>query len=147
MQGIKFLVELNAIPFGGCEVVLGTQWPSTLGDIKWDFKLLTMQFTYSGKQVMLRGVQPEKSTFQEGVKFFTNGATKGLILHISTPVLSSMPLTQLAEPLQQLLEEYSQVFETPIGLPPLIGHEHKIILKESSPPVCKQPYRYPFPKI
>ena len=47
MQGIKFMVELHVIPFGGCEVVLGTQWMSTLGGIKWDFKLLTMQFTYS----------------------------------------------------------------------------------------------------
>ena len=28
-------------------MVLGTQWLSTLGVIKWDFKLLTMQFTYS----------------------------------------------------------------------------------------------------
>ena len=55
MQGIKFMVELNAIPFWGCEVVLGTQWLCTLGVIKWDFKLLTMQFTYSGKQVMLKG--------------------------------------------------------------------------------------------
>lgn len=47
MQGIKFMVELNVIPFGGCEVVLGTQRLSTLGVIKWDFKLLAMQFTYS----------------------------------------------------------------------------------------------------
>ena len=32
----------------------------------------------------------------------------------------------------------------PKGLPPLRGHEHQIILKEGSSPVCERPYRYLF---
>ena len=31
-----------------------------------------------------------------------------------------------------LLQEFSQVFETPTELPPLRGHEHSIMLKEGA---------------
>ena len=47
---------------------------------------------------------------------------------------------------ETLLQEFSQVFETPIALPPLRGHEHSITLKEGAQPVCQRPYRYPFYK-
>ena len=47
---------------------------------------------------------------------------------------------------ETLLQEFCQVFETPIALPPLRGHEHSITLKEGAQPVCQRPYRYPFYK-
>lgn len=43
-----------------------------------------------------------------------------------------------------LLQEFAKVFKVPVGLPPLRGHEHQIILNEGSPPICERPYRYPF---
>ena len=36
-QGQTFLMDLNVLPLGGCDVVLGTQWLYTLGLIQWDF--------------------------------------------------------------------------------------------------------------
>ena len=32
----------------------------------------------------------------------------------------------------------------PPSLPPLKNHEHSVILKEGSQPICERPYRYPF---
>ena len=49
IQGNKFVLDLNVLHLGGCAVVLGTQWISTLGAIIWNFKLLTMRFCYLGK--------------------------------------------------------------------------------------------------
>ena len=49
IQGNKFVLDLNVLHLGGCAVVLGTQWLSTLGAIIWNFKLLTMRFCYLGK--------------------------------------------------------------------------------------------------
>ena len=43
-----------------------------------------------------------------------------------------------------LLQEFSQIFETPAELPLLRGHKHSIILKEGAQLVCQSPHRYPF---
>ncbi|KAH9605981.1 hypothetical protein KSS87_012166 [Heliosperma pusillum] len=41
---------------GGCEMVLGVQWLSSLGPVVWDFDQLKMKFMYQGKRVVLRGI-------------------------------------------------------------------------------------------
>ena len=46
VQGQTFLVQLHVLPLGGCDVVFGTQWLSTLGVINWDFMNLSMEFKY-----------------------------------------------------------------------------------------------------
>ena len=83
------------------------------------------------------------SSFVDGKKFFNASVKRGLLLKIdgvdSTDVVSKLP----AE-VETLLQEFSQVFETPTELPPLRGHEHSITLKEGAQPVCQRPYRYPF---
>lgn len=47
LQGHDFLVQLHVLKMGGCDLVLGTHWLVTLGVNQWDFKLLTMSFTYA----------------------------------------------------------------------------------------------------
>lgn len=50
------------------------------------------------------------------------------------------PLQQQHDPLiEQLLNEFTLVFNTPSGLPPCRGHEHQIILKEGTAPICQRP--------
>ena len=56
LQGHRFVVDFNILHLGGCEVVLGKQWLSTLGVISWDFHLLIMRFLYLGKSVFLQGL-------------------------------------------------------------------------------------------
>ncbi|GJW67106.1 reverse transcriptase [Tanacetum coccineum] len=57
IQGQSYSCDAMLLPFGGCEMVLGVQWLSTLGDIKWNFKNLTMEFELMGKRIMLRGTK------------------------------------------------------------------------------------------
>ncbi|GMI70185.1 hypothetical protein HRI_000687800 [Hibiscus trionum] len=45
--------------------------------------------------------------------------------------------------LQQLLEEFAEVFREPQGLPPKRGHEHRIVLQDDFAVVKIRPYRYP----
>ncbi|GJZ35754.1 retrotransposable element Tf2 [Tanacetum coccineum] len=42
LQGIVFETDVMLFPLGGCEMVLGVQWLSTLGTIQWNFKDLVM---------------------------------------------------------------------------------------------------------
>ena len=44
------------IPLESCDMVLGVQWLSQLGTVKWNFKKLQMEFTYVGKVHTLSGM-------------------------------------------------------------------------------------------
>ena len=55
MQGQEFEEDVLVLPIGGCEVVLGMQWLSTLGEVKWNFAELRMEFLQKGKKMVLRG--------------------------------------------------------------------------------------------
>ncbi|GKE32336.1 reverse transcriptase [Tanacetum coccineum] len=46
LQGQIFKSDVMLLPLGGCDMVLGVQWLSTLGDIKWNFHTLRMEFTF-----------------------------------------------------------------------------------------------------
>jgi hypothetical protein len=45
IDGEQFLVDLFVMPLAGYDLVLGTQWLVTLGQIVWDFTARTMSFT------------------------------------------------------------------------------------------------------
>ena len=57
LQRHKFSVQLHVLPMGGCDLVLRTHWLGTLGVIQWDFKLLTICFSYAQKPVLLYGLR------------------------------------------------------------------------------------------
>ena len=48
VQGLELKVSFNLLSLGGCGILLGTQWLSTLGMINWDFSRLLMGFLYQG---------------------------------------------------------------------------------------------------
>ena len=128
------------LSLGDCDVVLGTQWLCTLGPIKWNFKKLAMEFSLGGKEILFTGLQPSGLTLQEVDQFFKPVIKKGLLLQIiSCPTPST--LVQQHGAITELLQEFNKVFEVPAALPPLRGHEHQIVLKGGTEPVCERPYR------
>uniref|UniRef100_A0A2N9I334 Chromo domain-containing protein n=1 Tax=Fagus sylvatica TaxID=28930 RepID=A0A2N9I334_FAGSY len=64
MQGLHLKLTFNLLELGGCGIVLGTQWLSTLGVISWDFKNLVMGFMHEGKQVWLQGLKEKPNLIQ-----------------------------------------------------------------------------------
>jgi hypothetical protein len=71
------------------------------------------------------------------------GSNKGLLLQLMCQTIS--PSSQEVEgPILTLLEEFHSVFLEPKGLPPVRSHDHQILLKEGTQPICVRPYRYPY---
>ena len=134
-------MDLNVLPLGGCDLVLGTQWLRTLRVIHWDFNLLTMTFQWHGKSMIVKGLRPSRSSLQDVDLFFKKPARKGLSLQITAQLFTIEPSLPMPE-LESLLEEFAVVFKVPQGLPPSWAHEHNITLKEGIQPVCGRPYRY-----
>ena len=144
MQGNKFVVDFNVLHLGSYAVVLGTQWLSTLGEISWDFKLLTMKFSYLGKMVLLQGLHPSISILLDADKLFGSSVKKGLVLHINAVNTSGLNQPSLPMALSDLLKQFSKVFEVPSQLTPFRRHKHQIIPKEGTSPICEKPYWYPY---
>ena len=49
VQGVEFCINFHVLALGGCDAVLRIQWLKALGEIQWNFKLLTMSFWYRNK--------------------------------------------------------------------------------------------------
>ena len=78
IQGVEFCINFHVLALGGCDAVLSTQWLSTLGEIQWNFKLLTMSFWYRNKQVLLQGLSSNSgSSFVDYKKFFNASVKRG----------------------------------------------------------------------
>jgi len=65
MQGISFVADVFIIDLSNCEMVLGIQWLSLLGDILCNYKHLWMSFDWQGKRVLLKGENPPKLQYIE----------------------------------------------------------------------------------
>ena len=87
IQGNYFGLNLHVLTLGGCDVVMGAQWLSTLGLIKWDFKIMEMSFFHQDKQVTLHGVKPTGSLMQDGEEFFKKPVRKSLLLQICSKLV------------------------------------------------------------
>jgi hypothetical protein len=60
MQGISFQADVYIIELSNCEMVLGIQWLSLLGDILCNYKHLWMSFDWQGQRILLKGENPPK---------------------------------------------------------------------------------------
>ncbi|XP_071905622.1 uncharacterized protein [Coffea arabica] len=160
LQNQTFKTDAMVLPVEGCDLVLGVQWLSTLGDIKWNFGELKMEFLSGKRRVVLRGKEqhaiqlvkrrtmqrilhkPEQIAsaqlcFLVPVQSTTDGPAASLC-----QVTSSTPDSEANE-LNEVLMEFEDVFKEPSELPPHRDHDHQILLKEETTPVNVRPYRYP----
>ena len=47
LHGVEFISDVYLLSLGSCDLILGVQWLSTLGVIKWDFKNLKICLLYT----------------------------------------------------------------------------------------------------
>lgn len=66
LKGHKYSTDVMILPMGRCEMVLGIQWLSTLGNIQGSFKQLTMEFQIDAKKRVLTGIQTSQVEWMNG---------------------------------------------------------------------------------
>ncbi|KAH9766092.1 hypothetical protein KPL70_002068 [Citrus sinensis] len=145
LQGIfSISIDFYILPLKGYDIVLGTQWLRTLGQIMWDFAKLQMSFIIANKEIVLRGesIADDKLVGEVEVNREVRKCKKGMVLQLSS-VQNITMMNQHSPSLQKHLEEFDDVFGEPKGLPLSRNHDHKIPLKLGSEPVCVKPYCYP----
>lgn len=139
LGGYSCAYTLFALPFDGCDAVLGVDWLSTISPILWDFGLLTMDFIVNDHHYTLSHSNTQPLPALQAVslpnveKEFSN-STLGLVLYSlegSTMETSELTHSQLHD-LQQLSHDYEPLFEVLTSLPPIRVHDHQI-------PSCQVP--------
>ena len=145
------MIDFMVLPIMGCDLVLRMQWLKELGPIVWDFKTLTMQFTFEDQLVTLQGLlvgSIQLINKRQATKFGNSLRGPCTLLMTSSP--ATIDLTKdnkgstVPWELQQLLAQVAEVFKVPTRLPPTRKQDHKIHLVDKIKVVKLRPYRYPF---
>jgi len=66
IQGNTYHTDFYVLTLGGCDIVLGVQWLSTLGLILWAFVKLRMEFNLLDSRHVLQGITPTKVSLMNG---------------------------------------------------------------------------------
>jgi hypothetical protein len=117
-----------------------------------DWLLKWVEFDYHGTQVKLQGILPPDNTVVSQIsgeqlhKLAKGNDIWALVTVIYNSQDSVRKEQYLANGIppetQQVIYEYSNLFETPDSLPPHRDFDHAIFLYPSSVPVNCKPYRY-----
>ena len=129
LQGSKFTTDVLLLPLGNCDMVLGVQWLQTLGEIKWDFKHLIMEFRVKGKKHVIKGgiaqVELKIVTVKQVDKILPYSAKCSLIqlcslqtvedskYHCYINRVTLVTEDKVPEPVNQLLHKYAFLFQEP----------------------------------
>nr|XP_048331662.1 uncharacterized protein LOC125422982 [Ziziphus jujuba var. spinosa] len=142
VQNCPVQSNFYVLPVAACPIVLGVQWLETLGPIETDYRQLTMKFKLGDRLYQLQGIQRASISALEVSDLC--GVEQVACFLLTTEVDTLCERESSLEELEQLLEEFQRVFDTPSGLPPPRGHDHTIPLLPNQPSVSVRPYRYPY---
>ena len=145
LPSMKFQADFIVLELGNADVILGVQWLRTLGKCLVDWERNEWSFTYHGVPVTLVG-DPTLHEQRVSIKTFAvNVSESKTVPEIELKAVDGSKVSEDELPLMiaQKLQEYEEVFQKPVGLPPVRGREHAIVLQDNSKPVSVRPYRYP----
>jgi hypothetical protein len=150
IQKIKFNSDFKVLPLKGFDIVLGVSWLKQFSPTIFDWVSRTLTITkdcvehtftdhcYSQKKHLISAEQCSK-ILQKGA----SGYLIQLFL-IQNNIQLDIPQGKEVPPkIAAILQEFTDVFATPTGLPPKRDCDHRIPLKEGSTPPNIRPYRMP----
>ncbi|XP_022848746.1 uncharacterized protein LOC111371061 [Olea europaea var. sylvestris] len=142
IQGYQVKADFYILPVVACQLVLGVQWLATLGTVETNYQSLTMTFQDRGTIHTFPGIKHAGlEALSEKKCHYICGSS--LLLQL---ISLSPSKNQEGHPpvLDNVLEEFKQVFEALSQLPPARIHDHQIPLQPHSGPVNVRSYHYPY---
>lgn len=146
----EFVGEFFVFELGGVDAILGVAWLQTLGEVKVNWRTLTMTFHHQGRNLEIRGDPSLSKALISSRALMTIAEVEAMamlwLVEKKSCVETRTEKSQLSieEEEQQVLNEFEQVFSEPKGLPPPREVDHRIPIKAGIDPVNVPPYRYPY---
>lgn len=143
VQGHTFSTDLRVLDFQAYDAILGYDWLKTHSPIIRDWEARTMEFSDKGKQIVLKGIPPpglavSALPVERMAKWLAGNDVWALAV-----VQAINPHQQeeaMIPEVQEVLEEFQDVFEEPQGLPPKRVYDHAIPIIPNTIPVNARPY-------
>ncbi|XP_042027355.1 uncharacterized protein LOC121774573 [Salvia splendens] len=145
-----FLLSCYVFPLRGVDIILGISWLASLGDVKANWRDLTMEFTLLGCLVHLQGdpTLTRRACTPFEIRSFEAGDDSWLIWSLDADQTTTafgfaetLPAASKRQ-LQVLIEAFPEVTTAAASLPPHRPIDHCIPLQAGSQPVSVRPYRY-----
>lgn len=161
IQGQSFTYDVRGLPLQCFYIIIGADWLEDHSPTWIHWKKKKMSFPLNGKRIQLLGISNDLSTCKpisvpkhkgllrrkavfhtvelRRIPMCTTSAELCTIQEASTmiPDQDNVPLL-----VQQLIQQYSHLFQEPTELPPLRDDDHHIPLIPGAQPVNIRPYRY-----
>ncbi|WVZ67898.1 hypothetical protein U9M48_016915, partial [Paspalum notatum var. saurae] len=130
-QGYSFHTDVKVLPLPTYDMILGLDWLESFSPMKVHWRHRWLSIPYQGSTALLTGIDavlPQDS-----------------LIHIYSVDTSDEPTapSALLPAVQELLDEFANLFAVPDSLPPSRACDHKIPLIPGAAPVNVRPYRFP----
>ena len=111
LQGHRFNIDLFILPIQGADVVLGIQWLELLGSVITNYKMLTMDFQWNGKEVHLMGEPQVSDELLMGKQLMKLSKAQNIasLFHLKS-VENEDSNTHVPAYVQPLLQQFSYIF-------------------------------------
>ncbi|KAL2226249.1 UNVERIFIED_CONTAM: Transposon Ty3-G Gag-Pol polyprotein [Sesamum indicum] len=129
IQGHKFTHPVKLIKLGGYDLVLGCDWLGLHNPIELDFHQGRVTLSQDSSKVILKALSAKT-----GSKAVTTHSLSKLVRGRSPE----------AQGVQEVLQEFEDIFKEPHSLPPERKIEHRIELLPEAIPRRQHPYRYAY---
>lgn len=139
-------MDIFLLPMAGSNMIIGIQGLKTLGPVTFDFVGMQMKFQASESEILWLGCPWIKEDP------LTKGQLKCLVASTQEAYLcyidkieenqESPSLNSGNAEITEIIQEYTDIFESPMELPPQRERDHYIHLEPNSKPVNVRPYRY-----
>lgn len=130
-----FSTDFRVLSLGTFDAILGMDWLEAYSPMQVHWGLKWLAIPYGDRIQVLQGLPPDEPDH--------------ILFHIDDSVSASssaVDTVPVPAPIQQLIDEFSELFEPPNALPPSRACNHEIPLLPGAQPVFIRPYRYP-PKL
>jgi hypothetical protein len=146
-QGVLFTTIFKIIPLQCHDAILEMEWSEAFSPMQVQWKEKWLSFPYQESTVKLQGIPeamlPVHEVFLNQLLAMEKHDEVWSIveLYAVDTVLDSGQL-ELLLAIQDLIEQFSNIFEEPSGLPSTRSISHSIPLIPGAPPFRLKPYRY-----
>ncbi|WVZ90409.1 hypothetical protein U9M48_036715 [Paspalum notatum var. saurae] len=137
VQGCQFQSDLKIIPLAFYDLIIGMDWLEQFSPMKVHWGLKWLKIPVNGRIVQLQEILPDSQEVPIGTVLQLYSIQGDDSMSKAHSLFASVP-----DPIQSLLSEFADVFETPTALPPSRACDHIIPLIPGARPVNIRPYRY-----